>query len=44
MGVDFSARTVITQDPNLAINQVGVPRSFAQNISLLELVTPFNID
>jgi DNA-directed RNA polymerase II subunit RPB1 len=44
MGVDFSARTVIIQDPNLAINQVGVPRSFAQNITFLELVTPFNID
>jgi DNA-directed RNA polymerase II subunit RPB1 len=44
MGVDFSARTVITQDPNLAINQVGVPLSFAQNITFLELVTPFNID
>ena len=42
--VDFSARTVITPDPNLAINQVGVPRSIAQNMTFPELVTPFNID
>jgi DNA-directed RNA polymerase II subunit RPB1 len=42
--VDFSARTVITPDPNLAIDQVGVPRSIAQNMTFPELVTPFNID
>ena len=42
--VDFSARTVITPDPNLAINQVGVPRTIAQNMTFPELVTPFNID
>jgi len=42
--VDFSARTVITPDPNLAINQIGVPRSIAQNMTFPELVTPFNID
>ena len=29
--VDFNGRTVITLDPNLAIDQVGVPRSIAQN-------------
>lgn len=42
--VDFSARTVITPDPNLAIDQVGVPRTIAQNMTFPELVTPFNID
>ncbi|KAL9705875.1 hypothetical protein quinque_009393 [Culex quinquefasciatus] len=42
--VDFSARTVITPDPNLRIDQVGVPRSVAQNMTFPELVTPFNID
>ncbi|XP_017011163.1 DNA-directed RNA polymerase II subunit RPB1 [Drosophila takahashii] len=42
--VDFSARTVITPDPNLRIDQVGVPRSIAQNLTFPELVTPFNID
>ncbi|KAK9505662.1 hypothetical protein O3M35_009660 [Rhynocoris fuscipes] len=42
--VDFSARTVITPDPNLRIDQVGVPRSIAQNMTFPEIVTPFNID
>ena len=42
--VDFSARTVITPDPNLRINQVGVPRTIAQNLTFPEIVTPFNID
>nr|AOE43182.1 RNA polymerase II largest subunit/RNA polymerase II core subunit [Synstelium polycarpum] len=42
--VDFSARTVITADPNLSIDQVGVPRSIALNLTYPEAVTPFNID
>ena len=42
--VDFSARTVITPDPNLRIDQVGVPRSIAQNLTFPEIVTPFNIE
>ncbi|XP_005100330.1 DNA-directed RNA polymerase II subunit RPB1 [Aplysia californica] len=42
--VDFSARTVITPDPNLRVDQVGVPRTIAQNMTFPELVTPFNID
>ena len=42
--VDFSARAVITPDPNLGIDQVGVPRSIAQNLTFPEIVTPFNID
>ncbi|XP_054731469.1 DNA-directed RNA polymerase II subunit RPB1-like isoform X2 [Anastrepha obliqua] len=42
--VDFSARTVITPDPNLNIDQVGVPRSIAQNLTYPEVVTPFNIE
>ena len=42
--VDFSARAVITPDPNLAIDQVGVPRTIAQNLTFPEIVTPFNID
>jgi DNA-directed RNA polymerase II subunit RPB1 len=41
--VDFSARTVITPDPNLSIEQVGVPRSIAMNLTIPECVTPFNI-
>ena len=42
--VDFSARTVITPDPNLRNDKVGVPRSIAQNLTFPEIVTPFNID
>jgi DNA-directed RNA polymerase II subunit RPB1 len=42
--VDFSARTVITGDPNISIDQVGVPRSIARNLTFPETVTPFNID
>ena len=41
--VDFSARTVITPDPNLAIDEVGVPRSIARNLTYPEIVTSFNI-
>ncbi|CAM9651215.1 unnamed protein product, partial [Phaeothamnion confervicola] len=42
--VDFSARTVITADPNLGIDQVGVPRSIALNLTFPETVTAFNHD
>lgn len=42
--VDFSARTVITPDPNLRIDQVGVPRSIASNLTFPELITPYNLD
>jgi DNA-directed RNA polymerase II subunit RPB1 len=40
--VDFSARTVITGDPNISIDQVGVPRTIALNLTYPEIVTPFN--
>ncbi|GBG34377.1 DNA-directed RNA polymerase subunit [Hondaea fermentalgiana] len=42
--VDFSARTVITADPNLSIDQVGVPRSIALNLTVPERVTAFNLE
>lgn len=42
--VDFSARTVITGDPNLSLDEVGVPRSIARTLTYPESVTPFNID
>ncbi|KAI0757559.1 beta and beta-prime subunits of DNA dependent RNA-polymerase [Daedaleopsis nitida] len=41
--VDFSARTVITGDPNLELDEVGVPRSIAMNLTFPERVTPYNI-
>jgi len=41
--VDFSGRTVITADPNLGIQQVGVPRSVAMNLTVPERVTAYNM-
>ncbi|MHA1300646.1 MAG: DNA-directed RNA polymerase subunit A' [Candidatus Helarchaeota archaeon] len=42
--VDFSARTVISPDPNLSINEVGVPKSIAVILTIPERVTGWNID
>ncbi|KEP67472.1 UNVERIFIED_CONTAM: DNA-directed RNA polymerase II RPB1 [Hammondia hammondi] len=41
--VDFSARTVITGDPMLPIDTVGVPKSIAMTLTYPEFVTPLNI-
>jgi len=41
--VDFSARTVITEDPVLEIDQVGVPRSIARYLTFPETFTRYNI-
>jgi len=40
--VDFSSRTVITADPNLSIDQIGVPRSIARTLTVPERVAPYN--
>ncbi len=42
--VDFSARTVISPDPNLDINEVGVPRDVAMRLHVPEKVTAWNIE
>ncbi len=42
--VDFSARTVISPDPYLSINEVGVPIDIAKILTVPERVTPWNID
>jgi len=42
--VDFSARTVISPDPNLDINEVGVPIEVAMRLTVPEKVTPWNIE
>ena len=42
--VDFSARTVISPDPNLDINEVGVPQDIAMRLSVPEKVTAWNIE
>ncbi|KAI9805848.1 MAG: DNA-directed RNA polymerase II subunit rpb1 [Sarcosagium campestre] len=41
--VDFSARTVITGDPNLSLDEVGVPYTMAITLTYPETVTPYNI-
>eukprot|EP00871_Galdieria_phlegrea_P004168 jgi/Galph1/4752/GphlegSOOS_G3327.1 len=40
--VDFSARTVITPDPVIRLDEVGVPKSIAMNLTYPEVVTPLN--
>lgn len=42
--VDFSARTVISPDPNLDISEVGVPIDIAMRLSVPEKITPWNLD
>ncbi len=42
--VDFSARTVISPDPNLEINEVGVPLEVAMRLSVPEKITEWNIE
>jgi DNA-directed RNA polymerase subunit A' len=41
--VDFSARTVISPDSNLDINEVGVPIEIAKRLTVPERVTKWNI-
>lgn len=40
--VDFSARTVITPDPNLSIDELGVPMRIAVNLTFPEVVNQHN--
>ena len=42
--VDFSGRTVITPDPNLAIDEVGIPEHVAKSLTYPERVTEHNIN
>lgn len=42
--VDYSARTVISPDPNLDINEVGVPVHIAIRLTVPETVTERNIE
>ena len=41
--VDFSARTVISPDPNLSMNEVGVPEQIARILTIPQRVTEWNI-
>jgi DNA-directed RNA polymerase subunit A' len=42
--VDFSARTVISPDPNVSINEVGVPTPVAMELTIPEKVTEKTTD
>lgn len=41
--VDFSARSVITSDPYINIDEVGIPKKIAIELTIPEEVTPHNI-
>lgn len=41
--VEFSARSVITPDPNISIAELGMPVKIAMNLTFPEKVTPYNI-
>ena len=41
---DFTARTVITSDPTIDNNQLGVPVKIAMNLTFPEVVKPNNIE
>ena len=42
--VDFSARSVITPDPNIDVDELGVPEEIAMNLTFPEIVTVYNRD
>ena len=42
--VEFSARSVITPDPNISIAELGVPTRIAMNLTVPERVTEYNRD
>lgn len=42
--VNFTARTVITSDPAISVNELGVPIKIAMNITFPEIVTENNIE
>jgi len=42
--VDFSSRTVISPDPNIAISEVGIPYEVAKKLTIPETVSNWNIE
>jgi DNA-directed RNA polymerase II subunit RPB1 len=42
--VDFSARSVITPDANIELDELGVPEEIAINLTFPEIVSPYNRD
>ena len=41
--VEFSARSVITPDPNISVRELGIPVKIATNLTFPEIVTQFNM-
>lgn len=41
--VNFCARTVISPDPNIGIDEAGLPLSIAMRVTFTEIVTSFNL-
>ena len=41
--VEYSARSVITPDPNISVKELGIPVKIATNLTYPEMVTSFNI-
>ncbi|KAF3284372.1 hypothetical protein TWF970_011583 [Orbilia oligospora] len=42
--VNYAARSVISPDPNIETNEIGVPLVFAKKLTYPEPVTPHNVD
>ncbi|KAK6331541.1 hypothetical protein TWF730_004615 [Orbilia blumenaviensis] len=42
--VNYAARSVISPDPNIETNEIGVPLVFARKLTYPEPVTPHNVD
>ncbi len=42
--VDFSARTVISPDPNISIDEVGIPLEIAKEMTIPERATSINLE
>ena len=41
--VNYAARSVITPDPNINTNEIGIPEVFAKVLSYPQPVTPWNV-
>jgi DNA-directed RNA polymerase I subunit RPA1 len=42
--VNYAARSVISPDPNIDTNEIGIPPFIAQKLTFPEPVTPWNVD
>ena len=42
--VDFSGRSVITPDPNIELDELGVPFTVTKNLTYPEIVNDYNKD